>query len=57
MSEQELHEARKRFEDGQMTRRAALRKFGITAGAAFFSMFMLDDLARMAARRLNSVSI
>lgn len=40
MSEQELHEARKRFDEDQISRRAALRKLGITAGVAFFSMFM-----------------
>ena len=38
---------KQRFERERLTRRQALRKFGITAGVATFAMFSVDDLARM----------
>ena len=36
-----------------MTRRAALRKLGITSNMAFFSLFAVDDLARMAIKQMR----
>lgn len=39
--------AQERFKREQLTRRQALRKFGLTAGMATFAMFSVDDLARM----------
>lgn len=43
----ELTKAREQFEQEKMTRRAALRKFGITTGMSVFGLFAVDDLARM----------
>lgn len=42
-----------RIENERMTRRKALRKFGFTAGMAVFSMLTVDDLARVAAKKLQ----
>ena len=48
-----LEAARLKFEAEKMTRRAALRKLGITSGMAFFSLFAVDDLARMAIKKMR----
>ena len=48
-----LESARLKFEAEKMTRRAALRKLGITSGMAFFSLFAVDDLARMAIKQMR----
>jgi len=52
-SNQELAEARERFEQERMTRRSALRKIGVTTSIALFGMFAVDDLARLAVRKLE----
>jgi len=44
---------KQRFERERLTRRQALRKFGITAGMATFAMFSVDDLARMVGRAMQ----
>ena len=41
------------FEQDKLNRRAALRKIGLTTGMALFAMFGTDDLARLAARKLE----
>lgn len=46
-SSEDLLDARKKFEAEKLTRRSALRKFGITSGMAVFGMFAADDLARL----------
>lgn len=48
-----LEAARRKYEAEKMTRRAALRKLGITSGMAFFSLFAVDDLARMAIKQMR----
>jgi len=45
--------AREKFEQERLTRRAALRKIGITSGMALFGMFAVDDLARIAIKKLE----
>lgn len=45
--------ARAKFEQEKMSRRAALRKIGLTSGMALFGMFAVDDLARLALRGLQ----
>jgi len=40
-------------EQERLTRRAALRKMGYTSGIALFSMFAVDDLARMAIQKME----
>jgi len=50
---EDLEEARRKFEAEKMTRRAALRKLGITSGMAFFSLFAVDDLARVAIKQMR----
>ncbi len=45
--------AREKFEQGRLSRRAALRKIGMTSGMAFFGLFAVDDLARMAIRQME----
>ena len=52
-SSEELLDARKKFEAEKLTRRAALRKFGITSGMAIFGMFAADDLARMVIKKME----
>ncbi len=42
-----------RVEQERLTRRAALRKMGYTSGIALFSMFAVDDLARMAIKKME----
>lgn len=42
-----------RVERERLTRRAALRKMGYTSGIALFSMFAVDDLARMAMKQME----
>jgi len=44
---------RERFERERLTRRQALRKFGVTAGMATFAMFSVDDLARMVGKAMQ----
>lgn len=50
---EDLEAARLKYEAEKMTRRAALRKLGITSGMAFFSLFAVDDLARMAIKKMR----
>lgn len=45
--------ARDKFEQEKMSRRAALRKIGLTSGMALFGMFAVDDFARLALRGLQ----
>lgn len=44
---------RNTYESGRITRRAALKRLGITAGMAVFSLLTVDDLARIAAKKLK----
>lgn len=44
---------RERFEQERMTRRAALRRIGMTSGLVVFSLLTVDDLARLAAEKLK----
>lgn len=46
-------QAREKFEQERFSRRAALRKLGITSGMALFSLFAVDDLARIAIKKLE----
>jgi hypothetical protein len=41
------------FQQEKITRREALPRIGITTGAGLFMMFGIDDLARLAARKLT----
>lgn len=45
--------AREKFEQERLSRRAALRKIGMTTGMALFGMFALDDLARISLSALR----
>ncbi len=45
--------ALERFERERLTRRQALRKFGMTAGMATFAMFSVDDLAHMVGKAMQ----
>jgi|GEM_PF-1193828 len=45
--------ALEKFEREQLTRRQALRKFGITSAMATFAMFSVDDLARMVGKAME----
>ena len=45
--------ARAKFEQEKMSRRAALRKIGLTSGMALFGMLAVDDFARLALRGLQ----
>lgn len=49
----EVEAERARFENERMTRRAALRKFGFMAGLAAFATVSVDDLARVASKKLQ----
>lgn len=42
-----------KVEQERLTRRSALRKMGYTSGIALFSMFAVDDLARMAIKKME----
>jgi len=42
-----------KVEQERLTRRAALRKMGYTSGIALFSLFAVDDLARMAIKKME----
>lgn len=42
-----------KVEQERLTRRAALRKMGYTSSIALFSMFAVDDLARMAIKQME----
>lgn len=42
-----------KFERERMSRRAALRKIGITSGMAVFALFSVDDLARMVGKAME----
>ncbi len=42
-----------KVEQERLTRRAALRKMGYTSGIAMFSLFAVDDLARMAIKKME----
>lgn len=46
-------QAREKFEQERFSRRAALRKLGITSGMALFSLLAVDDLARIAIKKLE----
>ena len=42
-----------KFEREQLTRRQALRKFGVTSAMATFALFSVDDLARMVGKAMQ----
>lgn len=42
-----------KFERERLSRRQALKKFGITTGMAVFAMFSVDDLARMVGKAMQ----
>ena len=44
---------KERFERERLSRRQALRKFGVTAGMATFALFSVDDLARMVGKAMQ----
>lgn len=48
---------REQLEAEKMTRRAALRKMGLTTGMTLFGMFAIDDLARMTVQRLKQMDL
>ncbi len=50
---EEISEALAQFEAEKLTRRRALKKFGITTGMAVFGMFAADDLARMVIKKME----
>ena len=50
---EDIEARRVRFENERMTRRGALRKFGFMAGMAVFATLSVDDLARIAAKKLQ----
>ena len=50
---EDLAARRVRFENERMTRRGALRKFGFMAGMAVFATLSVDDLARIAAKKMQ----
>ena len=41
------------FERERLTRRTALKKLGMTTGMTLFSLFAVDDLARLAIKRME----
>ncbi len=43
----ETETAKQKFEQERLTRRQALKKFGMTSAMATFALFSVDDLARM----------
>lgn len=45
---------REKFEQEKLSRRVALRKIGMTTGMALFGMFAVDDLARVAIKRMEA---
>jgi len=45
--------ALEKFEREQLTRRQALKKFGITSAMATFALFSVDDLARMVGKAMQ----
>jgi len=47
---------REQFERERMTRRQALRKFGMTTGMAVFAMFSVDDLAHLVGNAMQQRS-
>ena len=49
----ETEAERVRFENERMTRRRALRKFGFMAGMTVFATLSVDDLARIASKKLQ----
>ena len=49
----DIEARRVRFENERMTRRGALRKFGFMAGMAVFATLSVDDLARIAAKKMQ----
>jgi hypothetical protein len=48
-----LETAKEKFERERLTRRQALKRFGMTAGMAAFAMFSVDDLAHIVGRRCS----
>ena len=50
---EDIEARRARFENERMTRRGALRKFGFMAGMAVFATLSVDDLARIAAKKMQ----
>lgn len=48
-----VSEARLKFEEARLTRRRALKKIGLTAGASLLLLFSVDDLARLTATKLK----
>ena len=52
-SQPDTETAREKFEQARLSRRAALRKIGMTSGMAFFGLFAVDDLARLAIKKME----
>ena len=55
--ELDVRAKREQLEADKMTRRAALKKMGLTTGFALFGMFAVDDLARMTMTRLQQMHL
>ena len=53
----DIEARRVRFENERMTRRGALRKFGFMAGMAVFATLSVDDLARIAAKKMQDNAV
>jgi hypothetical protein len=52
-SKNKIIDDRAEFEKEKMTRRVALRKFGITTGMSVFSLLAVDDLARIVISKME----
>jgi RecA/RadA recombinase len=48
-----LETAKEKFERERLTRRQALKRFGMTAGMAAFAMFSVDDLAHIVGKAMQ----
>ena len=48
-----VESAREQFERERMTRRQALKKFGMTSAMATFALFSVDDLARIVGKAMQ----
>jgi len=49
--------ALEKFEREQLTRRQALKKFGMTSAMATFALFSVDDLARMVGKAMQQRAV
>jgi len=53
MSETAKETAKEKFERERLSRRQALKKFGMTSAMATFALFSVDDLARMVGKAMQ----